>query len=491
MSAGGLNVERLETEVAVIGGGGAGLAAAVAAAEKGVSVIVLEKRHSLGGNSALARGLFGVESPTQKRLYIDVRRDDAFKLAMKYARWKIDPKLVRTFIDRSGDTIQWLEEKGVAFDVLSNWPNQFPRTWHCPRGKGFGAEIIKVLAKNCEACGIRVLTQTRAREILTRDNKIVGILATTRQGQTLRIMASAIIIATGGFGGNVKMLKTYFPYYNENIHLAGVPNAGDGIVMARKVGAAETPVILHLEGCAFVSGEPATLTAAAQQPFTVWVNKRGERFIDESYITRDNVFEAAWAVLRQPDGMHYSLFDESIKRKLMEDGIEKGHRKSAGAAVYPPGTKLRDLEHVLQAAAKKGAIVISNSWDEIAKWMGVAPECLRVTIEEYNLFCDRGRDEIFAKERRYLLALRTPPYYAVKCGTRLLGTIGSIKVNHRMEAIDREGNPIPGLYAAGIDTGDWEPDTYNLHLSGSTFGFAVNSGRIAGENAADCVEKRL
>ena len=88
------------------------------------------------------------------------------------------------------------------------------------------------------------------------------------------------------------------------------------------------------------------------------------------------------------------------------------------------------------------------------------------------------------------MAMRTPPYYAIRCGMRFLGTIGGIKINHRMEVLGRDGDPIPGLYAAGIDTGGWEPETYNQFLMGTTFGFAINSGRISGENAAEYALKR-
>jgi fumarate reductase flavoprotein subunit len=94
---------------------------------------------------------------------------------------------------------------------------------------------------------------------------------------------------------------------------------------------------------------------------------------------------------------------------------------------------------------------------------------------------------MFGKERRFLVPLRTPPYYAVQCHQSFLGTIGGIKINHHMEVINQQDDPIPGLYAGGNDSGGWESDTYGLMLSGFAFGFAVNSGRIAGENAGDFV----
>jgi fumarate reductase flavoprotein subunit len=128
-------------------------------------------------------------------------------------------------------------------------------------------------------------------------------------------------------------------------------------------------------------------------------------------------------------------------------------------------------------------VKISDSWEEIAGWMGADPKILEKTIDEYNDGCDRGYDPVFSKDRRYLAPLRTPPYYAIKSNSDYLDTIGGIKINERMEVLDRQGEPIPGLYAAGVVAGGWQGETYCVVLSGAASGFAVNSGRIAAENA--------
>ncbi|MFH1652380.1 MAG: FAD-binding protein, partial [Chloroflexota bacterium] len=99
--------------------------------------------------------------------------------------------------------------------------------------------------------------------------------------------------------------------------------------------------------------------------------------------------------------------------------------------------------------------------------------------------------EIFNKKPQYLVDLHNPPFYAARCSPRLLCTIGGIKINRRMEVLDNRSNPIPGLYAAGVDAGGWESDTYCTTLSGGAFGFAINSGRIAGENAAGYCRGRV
>jgi len=142
------------------------------------------------------------------------------------------------------------------------------------------------------------------------------------------------------------------------------------------------------------------------------------------------------------------------------------------------------LERVLQKGAEKGGVKISDYWDEIADWIGSDPGVLKDTITQYNSFCNKGYDELFTKDRRYLLSLNSPPYYAIKGLSVILDTIGGIKINEHMEVLDSRNNPIPGLYAAGVTTSGWESEIYCSDLSGSAFGYAISSGRIAGENAA-------
>lgn len=472
-----------ETQIVVIGGGGAGLSAATAAAEMGADVIVLEKRQTLGGNSALAEGLFAAESPAQKRLNIDARRDEAFKIAMSYAHWTLDARLVRAFIDKSGDTIHWLENKGMYFDWIPPYYHDQPvRTWHCIRGRGI--VLVKLLAGICEGRGVRFFYEYRAKTLLTdRKGKVCGVIAVTN-GKEVEILARSVVISTGGYGGNKELLKRYCPYYTDHLVYRGVPNQGDGLLMATEIGAATEGLgILQLSG--HTSPKLSLhINAVTEEPNTVWVNKRGERFIDEA--AGFNHYESVNAVLRQPGRLCYTLFDESIKQNIVENGIIKGVGQ-----IVPPGTRLVDLEQDLQVAAVKDPewIKIANCWDDIATWMGAEPGILRATISEYNSFCDQGHDAVFAKDARYLQALFTPPYYALKCYPSFLGTIGGIRINYRMEVLDHQYKTIPGLYAAGSDTGGWESDTYNVVLSGSTLGFAINSGRIAGENAARFVSQ--
>ena len=469
------NKETMDTDIVIIGGGGAGLAAAVTAAENHARVIVLEKRKTTGGNSVMAFGLFGAESPTQKRMMIDADRDKLFRQAMEYSHWRINAKLFRTFIDKSGETIQWLEDKGVRFaDIYPVHPNQSPRTWHCP--KEGGTAIIQALVESCEEMQIPILKQTSVEKILTDEHgKAIGVIATSKDKE-LKISAKSIIVATGGYAGNKGLLKKYYPHYNENMYLRGLPHNGDGFRMATAIGAnTEGLGVVQSAGPRFPGSYD--LFCVATEPNMVWVNKRGERFADESIAY--NVYEGANTILNQPGQISFTLFDEKIKRGMVEDGLIKGK----WPAILPL-TRMNDLDAELHEEAKKGTLIISDSWSKVAEWIGADSEMLHSTVKEYNKFCDQGHDGIFVKERRLLTPLREPPYYAMKCQTVMLTTIGGIKINHHMEVLDQKDEVIPGLYAVGNDAGGWETETYNLNLSGSSFGFAINSGRIAAENAS-------
>ncbi|HEX2964829.1 MAG TPA: FAD-dependent oxidoreductase [Syntrophorhabdaceae bacterium] len=461
-------------DVVIIGSGG-GLAAAVAAAEKGANVIVLEKRKVLGGNTALARALLAAESPVQRRLRIDARKEDLFKTSMSFSHWKINPEIIRAFINKSGDTIAWLEKQGVKFlDVPNAFFNQVPRIYHLP--DGYGAALTRSLAEKCREHGVTLLSETPAKQILVTKGKGVSGVIARSANKEVAIRARSVIIATGGYSGNKQLLKKYCAQYSEDTHVHGIPMMGDGILMARKAGAASEGLGTLLSMGPFYTG---TLQGGivSVEANTVWVNKRGDRFADESSHIAS---ETANALDRQPGKISFTLFDETIKRSFIEDGIIRGHHRA-----YPPGTKMADIDKYLKKDIQEGHVKVGNSWRAIAEWIGADPERLQRTIEAYNHASDRGFDDLFYKDRRYLQPLRKPPYYAQICRQAFHGTTGGIKINERMEVLDENDTIIPGLFAAGNDTGGWTSDTYNYVLTGTAFAYAINSGRIAGENAAE------
>jgi fumarate reductase flavoprotein subunit len=464
--------EKLGSEIVIIGGGGSGLAAAIAAAEKGAEVLILEKRAKPGGDTALAGGFFASNSPALKRLRSESRSDEFIKLALSHAHWKIDPRIINAFIKKSGDTVRWLEQMGVKFEDISQFlPLQGPRIFHLP--EGLGAGLVKVLLNECQKLGVKILTNTAATKLqIDEGGGVTGLLAESKNNQYL-ISAKNVIISSGGYSGNKELLKQHYPFYTDTMRSIGLPLKGDGLLMAMKIGAATEGLGTLLLRGPFFPGA-MDVVHVAMEPNTIWVNKKGLRYADEAL--GYNWPEAANALNRQPGKISYTLLDETIKQGFIKEGLIKGYK-------HPPLTKMTKLTKRLQTEAEKGTVKISNSWKDIAKWMGAAPKVLEETIREYNASCNQGCDELMSKDRDHLFPLRTPPFYALKCYQGFLGTIGGIKINHHMQVLNHDDDPIPGLYAVGCAAGGWESDTYCLALSGSAFGFALNSGRIAGENA--------
>ena len=223
---------------------------------------------------------------------------------------------------------------------------------------------------------------------------------------------------------------------------------------------------------------------AATQP-DLWVNRHGERFCDEGIAFYDSSTGNANA--RHKEGYTFSIFDDSIKQFLLERGIER----QLGSE-NPPGTLPVGIDTLINDALKQGSsdIFIADSVEELAGKLEIDPAVLRATVDEYNYFCAKGHDDLFAKDPKYLRPLKGPQYYAAKAPTAFLGTIGGIKIDHRAEVLDKKDSVIPGLYAAGYDAGGAYGDSYSINpASGMSAGFAINSGRIAGKNALKYIGK--
>jgi fumarate reductase flavoprotein subunit len=278
-----------------------------------------------------------------------------------------------------------------------------------------------------------------------------------------------VIIATGSFPGNPELLRKYCPDYHDGMQLGKWPyHTGDGLIMADEIGAgiADSIPIFHI-GPVLEGGYWSRLAFLPYQAYMIWVNKKGRRFIDESWNTH---WESGNAVLGQPEKTVYIIWDERIKENL-ELNVQ-GFMK-----------EIKKLE-------SEGEATISENWQDIALWIGAVPEILESSIDEYNTACNNGYDDVFAKDKSYLTPIRKAPYYAIRAIAHCGETMGGIKVNERMEVQDRSGKLIPGLFAAGVITDGWMPQTYCTEMFGSACSYAINSGRIAGENAAAFLMKK-
>jgi fumarate reductase flavoprotein subunit len=468
-----------QSQLVIVGGGGAGLAAAVQASEKGLrDILVIEKNPAPGGNSAIAGGIFACESPVQERLGVPSNRDHLFKKAMDWAHWsKVRPDVLRAFINKSGETIRWLEDRGLEFDLLTFYPHQMPPVQHNPRG--LGAALISLLRNECAKYGVRILCRTSAQKIIRSDSGAIAGIEFMVDGKITGIPCRSIIIASGGFSGNRDLMHRYFPNLKDGLVLTGLPLNGDGIFLAQAAGAAiEDTATLIKEGPRYhIHQWP--LLALERNPVTLWVNRCGKRFTDES--TGYHIFESVNSIMSQPEMACFTLVDASVRRYFEQNARSLLTRVPEG----PPSIIHDTLEKGFQNGVKKGTIQIASDWEKIASWIGAEPQAMIETITRYNQFCRQGYDADFVKDGQYLLPLTDPPFYAIRNLAVRLDTIGGIRIDGKMQVLDRNDCAIPGLYAAGVVTSGWESEIYCSELSASAFGFAVNSGRIAGENVAE------
>jgi fumarate reductase flavoprotein subunit len=364
------------------------------------------------------------------------------------------------------------EEGGVRWHML--WQGEGK-----PPGM-VGKAIVEILTRDCQKLGVHLLLGTSASQIfIDKKQTVSGVMATAKCKES-RINVRSVIIATGGFARNKKLLKKYFPLYNENMFTHSLPQmTGDGLIMAEKAGAAiDTSIVFVCFGPHHYAWN-RHLTYLHRIPEIMRVNKKGERYVDESL---SSLFSAN-ALTRQPDSIAYTIFDTKIK----QDIIQK--RKPFGP--YTDTLTSREnwldiIENDIKKEVDKGRIQISDSWDEIAKFIGAQPETLKATVEQYNSFCNEGYDADFLKDKQFLWPLRTPPYYAILSNQGFDVSIGGIKINHRMEVLNNQGDPIGGLYAIGNDAGGVHSNSYTggVGAPGCDFSFALCSGYIAGENAA-------
>lgn len=438
-----------ETDVIVIGAGGAGLTSAISAYEKGARVILIEKTELLGGNTNYATaGLNAAGTKVQEKLGEKDSPELFYEDTMKGGKNKNNKELVRVLANNSSAIVDWLMERGADLSEITSTGGQRAKRTHRPAGgTAVGPNIIAALSKTAENDKIDISKGTKAIALVKDKNRIIGVKVRENDGKEYIIKAKAVIVATGGFGANPNMVEKY----NPNLKGFGSTNnpaiVGDGIVMIEKVGGAlidmneiqTHPTVLHKK--------TNMITEAVRGEGAILVNKDGKRFIDELE-TRDVVSKA---ILNQKGKSAFLIFDEGIRTKL----------KAADGYV------------------KKG-FAIDGTIEEIANKIGTDAKILKATLNKYNEAVRNKVDSEFNK-KNFPKELSGDKYYAIEISPAVHHTMGGVRINTNAEVIAKNGRPIKGLYAAGEVTG-------GIHGANRIGGNAVADitifGKIAGENAA-------
>jgi fumarate reductase flavoprotein subunit len=239
-------MKNMEADIAVVGGGVAGLPAAIMAAEAGAKVIVFEKEAKAGGAGNMSMGPFAVESRIQRQKQIALTRNEAFAIFMNYVHWHSDAHLVRNYINKSASTIDWLESLGLEIAELATlYPGAY-YTYHMlkgPNGRpgpGSGALMMKAMLERCAALGVQVLVDTPGKQVIMNKGRVAGVKAESKSGEAVQAKVKAVIIGTGGFGNAPEMIKQYVGYeWGKDLFSMKLPSStGDGIKMAWEAGGA-------------------------------------------------------------------------------------------------------------------------------------------------------------------------------------------------------------------------------------------------------------
>ena len=444
----GQTIEK-QADVVVVGSGAAGMAAALEARRAGASVIVLEKLPHTGGNTCICGGIiYGTGSDIQAANGLE--GDSAEALAaywLERAEGNADPEMLKFVAERSGETIDWLVENGVEFNPKLTAPGTAGvlRGIKTPNG---GVGLITPIINKAQEEGVEILLNTAAIELTVKDGSVCGVTAVSGK-DTVKVSAKAVVLACGGFDADYEMAKKYSPDLASEVSYASPGNVGDGIAMAEAVGA-DTVFKGGMIGFRAVPGvtyrDPINGLRTAN---CLSVTEKGERYTSEAIdypIFYKNMKETGSSIF-------YSIFDSTAPNETLDKAVEGGFAFKA------------------------------DTIEELAKTVGIPEAALIASVNRYNELCAKGADEDFGKAAEKMVALTTAPYYALKVVPASIGSMGGLKIDLNAHVLDKNGTPIPGLFAAGaVANGDFFYQTYPA--SGSSIQMCFTFGRVAGQQAA-------
>ncbi len=469
----------LETDVLVVGFGGAGCSAAITASDAGAEVIVLEKmdEHRQGGNLRVSGGVwFSSTSPEKSAEYLRALSGD----------FPLPEPIVQVWAEETSKNTEWIESLGLPTAIQSKPGPEYPElpgsdgyVGYIGIGGAFGREVLwKSLADAVRARPIEVLMETRALELVqdTPGGRILGLVA-ERDGARIRIQARrGIVLATGGFENNPEMVRDYLGVGGDPVVWGSQAGTGDGIKMAMKVGAD----LWHMDNMMSAVGIrvpdfDSGFLFDPQRRGYVFVGRDGTRFANELPPMGHGQALVSGS---------YELFPTKPSIFIFDDATRRHGPICPNLDLWPVGYNLL-VEGYLwsqdnSVEIEKGWIQQADSIRELAAILGLDPDVLEATISRYNAACANGFDEQFGRAPDTLLPIDEGPFYAATWGPMLGWTNGGPRRNEHTEVIDAFGQVIPGLHAAGniSSTYSWCKDG-GFHIAD-----ALAMGRVAGRRAA-------
>lgn len=472
-----------ETDIVVVGFGGAGSAAALAATEAGAEVLLVEKNPEGGGNTRYSGGSI--------RTYTDL--DKAVDFIETVCEGTTERAVVNTFVTESSRNQDWVAAlggemvpgppsgttgfpiglPGAAFPSIRGAEGIGPRVRVKGAGQAAGIDLWGVLSRNIAARNIPALYSTTGKRLIYDESRgITGLVAVSEEKEINIRAKRGVILTCGGFEYNGLMHLNYLG--QSYFALCNPANTGDGIRMAAEVGAE----MWHMSAVAATFGYKFSEFPFAIRHFMpyagfIYVDQLGKRFMDE---TGTDV-HAMWAptsyidmkTLQRPRIPAYVIFDEDTRTR--------------GAVARTDRGKVSDVYQWSadnSAEIKKGWIKAADSLAELAPFINLRPDQLQSTIAQYNLLCVAGYDPEFGRSPNTLIPVATPPFYAIPMWPCLYNTQGGPKRNPKAQVLDHWGKPIKRLYSAGELGSLW----YRNYPGGGNVSEALAFGRIAGKNAA-------
>ena len=469
----------LSVDVAIIGGGGAGMPAAIEVARAGGKAAVLEQADCCGGTAAISGGgCCIVGTPLQKAQGIEDTPDLAFGDWIKWGQGAADEVWARFYLEHTlHDLYHWAENCGAKWvDMKSQEGNRVLR-WHRPDNNGLG--LMTALIKTAESLSdITILTSTTAGQLLIEDGRVCGVTATNNKNDVIEAHSKTVVVATGGFNSNLDMVLEHRPEFKTSkvMEGSGFGAKGSGHKMIRELGGYFT----HMENIWFyVYATPDYRDPQGRRglvfrltPGYIWFNQQGKRFHNESLTGGAS---ATPALLRQNPPHAWAILDTPMTAKM-----------EVADPYYRDGDKVRK-EKIQELLDNSPYIKKANTLAELARKIEVDVESFLSTVDCYNKAFDEGleREPEFGKSLKLSKKFDTPPYYAVQLFPLARKNFGGVKTDLRCRVLNKYFEPIPGLYAAGEVAGMAGGHINGkAGLEGTMLGPSIFSGRVAGAWAA-------